>query len=157
MTTLHVAPAVANPHLHRLGGPEAVVRLVDAFYEAMDRRPEARGLRAMHSANLSQTKAVLVLYLVEWLGGPCRYTAERGPPRLGRVHRPFAIDTPARLAWMACMDEALGAVCADDGLRNDLRAAFGKLAAHLQNRLDTTSTAPYVVTQPPSPPSNGSP
>jgi hemoglobin len=134
MSTLHAAPAQANPHLDRLGGTAAVVRLVDAFYGAMDHRPDARSLRAMHAADLHDTKAVLVMYLVEWLGGPRQYSAQRGPPRLGRVHAPFAIDAAARDAWMACMDEALGAVCEDDGLRHDLRKAFGKLAAHLQNR-----------------------
>jgi hemoglobin len=133
MTTLHAVPAHANPHLDKLGGADAVVRLVDAFYGAMDRRPDARTLRAMHASDLTETKAVLVIYLIEWLGGPKQYSAERGPPRLGRVHRPFHIDESARLAWMACMDDALGAVCEDDGLRHDLRSAFGKLAAHLQN------------------------
>lgn len=37
---LHIA-VVANPHFARLGGESAVVRLVDAFYAAMDRRADA--------------------------------------------------------------------------------------------------------------------
>jgi hemoglobin len=151
MTTLHVVPAQANPHLARLGGRGAVVRLVDAFYGAMDRREDARVLRAMHAADLTETRAVLVMYLVEWLGGPRQYSAERGPPRLGRVHRPFAIDSSARLAWMACMDEALGAVCQDDDLRHDLRAAFGKLAAHLQNRHEPAQDAAAAAAPPTAP------
>jgi hemoglobin len=155
MTALHAVPAQANPHLARLGGRDAVVRLVDAFYGAMDRRADAKTLRAMHAADLSETKAVLVMYLVEWLGGPRQYTAERGPPRLGRVHRPFAIDSAARQAWIACMDDALGAVCEDDGLRHDLRAAFGKLAAHLQNRHapERAATAEAAPEAPPHDPS----
>lgn len=152
MTTLHAVPKLTNPHLDRLGGPDAVKCLVDAFYGAMDRRPDARALRAMHAPDLSHTKAVLAMYLVEWLGGPRNYTARRGPPRLGRVHRPFAIDTSARLAWMACMDEALGAVCEDDGLRHDLRAAFDKLATHLQNRHAPAPEAPAAAPTPLSTP-----
>jgi hemoglobin len=142
MTTLHVVPKSANPHLDRLGGREAVARLVDAFYGAMDRRADARVLRAMHADDLAETKAVLVMYLVEWLGGARQYSAERGPPRLGRVHRPFAIDAAARIAWMNCMDEALNAECTDAGLRNELLVAFGKLAVHLQNRHEPAPTAP---------------
>lgn len=134
MTRLHVVAASANPHLDRLGGAEAVARLVDAFYGAMDRRADARVLRAMHAADLTETKAVLVMYLVEWLGGARQYSAERGAPRLGRVHRPFAIDAAARIAWMNCMDEALNTVCKDAGLHNELLVTFGKLAVHLQNR-----------------------
>jgi hemoglobin len=134
MATLHAVPATANPHLDKLGGAGAVARLVEAFYGAMDRRPDARVLRAMHAADLTDTKAVLVMYLVEWLGGARQYTAQRGPPRLGRVHRPFAIDAAARTAWMQCMGEALDTVCTDPGLRDELLVAFGKLALHLQNR-----------------------
>jgi hemoglobin len=153
MTSPHVVPASTNPHLDRLGGAEAVARLVDAFYGAMDRRTDARVLRAMHADDLTETKAVLVMYLVEWLGGLRQYSAERGPPRLGRVHRPFAIDAAARIAWMNCMDEALNTVCTDLGLRNELLVAFGKLAVHLQNRHAPEPTATEGATQamPPAP------
>jgi hemoglobin len=144
MSTLHVVSPKPNPHLELLGGPDAVVRLVDAFYGAMDQRPDARVLRAMHASDLTETKAVLVLYLIEWLGGAKNYSASRGAPRLGRIHKPFHIDSAARQAWMACMDEALGAVCHDDGLRHDLRHAFGKLATHLQNQHEPAGTAEAV-------------
>jgi hemoglobin len=133
MSLLNVEFATPNPHLQRLGGAPVVVRLVDAFYGAMDTRADARALRAMHAEDLTRTKAVLVLYLTEWLGGPRQYTAERGAPRLGRVHRPFPIDAAASAAWMACMRQALLEVCADVALRGELEAAFAKLAAHLQN------------------------
>lgn len=134
MTPLHFQPAQANPHLSRLGGEPAVVRLVDAFYDAMDHRADARVVRAMHPANLGPVKAVLVKYLVEWLGGPRHYSAERGPPRLGRVHQPFAIDAAARDAWLACMGQALELTCADAALRDELLVAFGRLAVHLHER-----------------------
>jgi hemoglobin len=130
-TTRVVPPVTANPHLARLGGEAAVVRLVDAFYAAMHTREDARAIRALHASDLSTTKAVLVSYLVEWLGGPKRYSAERGAPRLGRVHRPFGLDAAAADAWLACMDQALAATCADGALREQLMAAFTKVARHL--------------------------
>ena len=133
MQALPIPIAPPNPHLTRLGGVAAVQRLVAAFYQAMDTRPDTRVLRAMHADDLSDTQAVLVLYLTEWLGGPRQYSALRGPPRLGRVHRPFAIDADARDAWMACMDQALAQVCTDAGLRDALHDAFASLATHLQN------------------------
>lgn len=127
---LHIA-VVANPHFARLGGESAVVRLVDAFYAAMDRRADAQAIRALHAADLTHTKAVLVTYLCEWLGGPKRYTAERGAPRLRRVHEPFALDEAAADAWLACMADALQATCADAPLRDELFTAFTKIARHL--------------------------
>lgn len=138
-----VAAAVANPHFARLGGEAAVSRLVDAFYAAMDRREDARTIRAMHEPDLGPTKAVLKLYLAEWLGGPKRYSAERGAPRLGRVHAPFPIDAAARDAWLACMGDALQSIEIDAALRDELMAAFAKVAHHLARHApDSTHRSP---------------
>ena len=127
---IHASP---NPHLARLGGPAAVTQLVAAFYKAMDERVDARVIRAMHGADLTETRAVLVRYLTEWLGGPKLYSDERGPPALRRRHHRFEIDASAREAWMACMRQALDEVCADAELRATLEAAFAKIADHMQN------------------------
>lgn len=139
MSALPIVAANPNPHFQRLGGEAAVAKLVDAFYRAMDQREEARAIRAMHDADLADTKAVLRLYLAEWLGGPKRYSTERGQPRLRRVHGPFAIDANARDAWLACMRQALDEIGAEAALRDELLAAFAKVADHLQNT-DTEST-----------------
>jgi len=143
MSTLPVVNAAINPHFARLGGAAAVARLAEAFYSAMDTRADARAIRAMHAPDLAPMKAVLVAYLVEWLGGPKRYTAERGAPRLGRVHRPFAIDAAARDAWLACMQQALDQTCSDAALRDELMAAFAKVANHLaHHHTDSTHRSP---------------
>jgi hemoglobin len=133
MNPLPTIAVIANPHYARLGGEAAVVRLVEAFYAAMDARDDARGIRAMHAPDLSATKAVLVTYLCEWLGGPRRYTALRGAPRLRRVHSPFAVDAAAADAWLACMQQALDLTCSDAALRGELMAAFAKIARHLSS------------------------
>jgi len=122
-----------NPHYVRLGGHASVVQLVDAFYRAMDARPEAAAIRAMHEPDLAHTKAVLVKYFSEWMGGPRLYSPERGAPRLRRQHQPFDIDAAARDAWMLCMRQALAEVCADEALRAELDAAFYKVADFMRN------------------------
>lgn len=138
------APASpTNPHFARLGGHDAIVRLVDAFYRAMDTLPEAATIRAMHEPDLRATKGVLVKYLSEWLGGPKLYTPERGAPMLRRRHQPFAIDSAARDAWMACMRQALSEVCTDAALRAELDAAFYKVADFIRNTDDGGSTRPH--------------
>lgn len=126
--------ATTHPHFERLGGLPAVHRLVEAFYGAMDTRPDARTVRAMHADDLAQAKPVLVVYLAEWLGGPRLYTAERGAPHLRRVHLPFVIDAAARDAWLACMQQALQETCADAELNATLMAAFARTADHIRNR-----------------------
>ena len=81
-----IVAASPNRHYERLGGREAIARLVEAFYRAMDSRPEAATIRAMHAPDLSHTKAVLVQYLCEWMGGPKDYSSQRGSPKIGRAH-----------------------------------------------------------------------
>ena len=130
----------STPHFVRLGGREAVVRLVDAFYRAMDYRPEAATIRAMHEPDLAQTRAVLVKYLTEWMGGGRIYSPEHGAPMLRRRHQRFAIDANARDAWMLCMREALNEVCVDAALRIELDAAFYKVADFMRN---TESPSPH--------------
>jgi hemoglobin len=133
MNPLAIAPA-HNPHFARLGGHEQVVRLVDAFYQAMDTLPEAQTIRAMHEPNLGPTKVILVNYLSEWMGGPKLYSPDRGPPMLRRRHQPFLIDATARDAWMLCMRQALAEVCADGALRDELDAAFYKIADFIRQK-----------------------
>lgn len=128
-----ITAANPNRHYERLGGHDAVVRLVDAFYRAMDTRPDAATVRAMHEPDLSHTRAVLVRYLSEWMGGPRAYSAERGSPMLRRRHQPFDIDAAARDAWMACMRQALAECGVEDGLRAELDAAFTKIADFIRN------------------------
>ena len=145
MSALPTTPTTAlsaNPHYARLGGPDAIQRLVDAFYRAMDTREDARVIRAMHEADLGPTRALLVRYLGEWMGGPKEYSRERGAPKLRHRHLPFAIDDAARDAWMACMRQALAETCPDAGLCAELEAAFSKVANVLRN---TESPVPPVL------------
>ncbi len=120
-------------HFELLGGKDAVVRLVDAFYRQMDTRADARTIRAMHPPHLAATRAVLVLYLCEWLGGPQDYSARHGHPRLRMRHAGFAIGMAERDAWLACMRAALVEVAAPAPLLETLMAAFFKTADWMRN------------------------
>lgn len=136
MSAPSIVPPPPNPHYDRIGGHEAVVRLVDAFYQAMDTLPQAATIRAMHEPDLRATKAVLISYLGEWMGGPKHYSPQRGAPMLRRRHQPFAIDASARDAWMACMRQALVVACPDEALRAELEASFYKVADFIRNTED---------------------
>lgn len=127
-----------NPHFARIGGTEAIARLVERFYVHMDARADAQVVRAMHPADLGPVKAVLVRYLTEWTGGPQVYSAERGKPRLRRKHLPFAIGAPEREAWLACMTQALADTVDDDQLRRELLDAFSRTADFIRNDQEST-------------------
>ncbi len=118
----------------RIGGAEAVDRLVERFYAEMDSRGEARGVRALHAANLEPTKLILKRYLGEWLGGPPLYSRDRGHPRLRMRHMRFPIGEAERDAWLGCMGAALDATVADNETRDGLYRALASLADHMRNR-----------------------
>jgi hemoglobin len=145
LSNLPIVDVRSNPHLDRFGGPEAVARLVAAFYRAMDTRGDAQTIRAMHAPDLTHTQAVLVKYLVEWMGGPKQYSAERGAPMLRRRHLPFDIDAAASEAWLACMRQALAETCDDADLRRELDASFTKIAKHVINT-ESPGSAPTPST-----------
>ena len=117
----------------RIGGQHAVDRLVAAFYRRMSTLPDARGIRALHPVDLAATQDVLRRYLAEWLGGPSRYSDERGHPRLRRRHIHLSIGPDERDAWMLCMSGALAEVVDDVALRDELHVAFLKLADWVRN------------------------
>lgn len=124
---------VTNPHYQKLGGEAALRALVARFYQLMAELPEAAAIRAMHPADLGPSAERLFMFLSGWLGGPPLYAERHGPPRLGRAHAGFAIDAPARDAWMLCMGRALDEQVADPAFRAQLMAAFAKVAQSILN------------------------
>jgi len=128
-----VLQTISNPHFELIGGELSISRLVDRFYFYMDSLPEASGIRAMHEPDLSHTKAVLVKFLTEWLGGPKLYSVERGHPRLRQKHITFHIGEAERDAWMLCMRHALEEVVLDAGVRQQITQAFFKTADFIRN------------------------
>jgi hemoglobin len=116
-----------------IGGEAAVGRLVEAFYARMDTFPEARTIRAMHADELGTIKTVLRQYLGEWLGGPKRYSAQKGHPRLRRRHLGFAIGEAERDAWVDCMESALEESIEDPEARLKVLADLTHLANWMRN------------------------
>ncbi len=128
MTTLNVLTMY-----ERIGGQETVDRLVESFYGRMDSLAEAKDIRAMHEPDLAPMKAVLKLYLGEWLGGPALYSAVKGHPRLRQRHLHLAIGEAERDAWLLCMRGAIDDTIADAGARQEIYVPIEKLANWMRN------------------------
>ena len=118
----------------RIGGAPTIERLVESFYVRMDTLPEARTIRAMHAADLAPVKEVLRRYLGEWMGGPKRYSAERGNPRLRQRHLGFPIGNDERDAWLLCMRGALDETVADREACEEIYRLFAHLADWMRNQ-----------------------
>ena len=117
----------------RLGGAEAIRRLVRRFYELMDQLPGARSVRELHPQDLARSEDSLFKFLSGWFGGPPLYVQERGHPRLRMRHMPFQIAQAERDGWMTCMHQALREQIADDALRRGVEQAFADMATHMIN------------------------
>lgn len=89
------------------GGEAGIRRLVDDFYDLMERLPETQAIRAMHPADLAQSRDKLARFLCGWLGGPELYREKYGPIRIPSAHAHLHIGTKQRDAWLSCMQQAL--------------------------------------------------
>ena len=128
-------PNTTTPY-QKIGGEPTVRRLVQRFYELMDTRPEAAGIRAMHPPELSGSADKLYMFLSGWFGGPELYVEKFGPPFMRARHLPFSIGVAERDQWLACMKTALEECVDDAELRKQLYVSFAALANHMRNQAE---------------------
>lgn len=135
MTEAPWIPSPSDTPYHRLG--EDVCRaLARRFYDVMDEREPA--LVAIHeqapAGKVSpESRARFEEFLVEWLGGPRRYSAEHGHPRLRMRHAKVKVDEAQRDAWLRCMRAATAELVHDEAVRAFLDVRFAELADFLRN------------------------
>ncbi len=119
--------------LKAMGGEPGVRKLVDLFYDEMERLPEARTIREMHPRDLSISRDKLAAFLTGWLGGPKRYREHWGPIRIPAAHAHLKIGAAERDAWLLCMQRAVDQM----PLADDFRAYFMREIAVPANRAMT--------------------
>lgn len=119
-----------------IGGEPVVARLCDRFYELMDTVPRFAGIRAMHPADLKDSRDKLFMFLSGWLGGPDLFVEKFGHPRLRGRHMPFSIGLDERDQWVACMALAMEDVAIDSGMREQLLKSFFNTADFMRNRAE---------------------
>jgi len=112
------------------GGDTAFALLVDAFYSGVETDPL---LRPMYPDELTHAKEHLFLFLTQFFGGPARYEASRGHPRLRMRHLPFAIGLAERDAWLRHMRAAVQAAIPEPA-RQAMLDYFDHAATFLMNR-----------------------
>ncbi len=117
----------------RAGGDEPFRRLVDAFYARIERDPL---LRPMFPADLEPGKLHQFLFITQYFGGPPRYTAMRGHPRLRARHLPFVIGQAERDAWVAHMRAAVDEAGFPEDVRPALIQYFERTATFMINADD---------------------
>jgi hemoglobin len=84
----------------RVGGMDAFVSLVDAFYGKV---AADELLRPMYPEDLEPGKRHLAMFLAQYWGGGDVYSSERGHPRLRMRHAAFPVTPEAALRWAELM------------------------------------------------------
>jgi hemoglobin len=113
-------------------GDEGFTRLIAAFYRQV---PQDDVLGPLYPADdLAAAEQRLRDFLVYRFGGPERYIARRGHPRLRARHLPFAIDQAARDRWMQLMDKALREAALPAEAEQILRGFFDHMSTFMINQ-----------------------
>jgi hemoglobin len=131
-----------------VGGDATFQRLVDVFYA---RIAADDVLRPMFPDDLEPGKRWQFLFLTQFFGGPARYAAERGHPRLRLRHAPFPIDGEARDRWLGHMLAAIDLAGIGEPARSTMRAYFDRSSAFMVN------AAPVETVQIHEPPDTDAP
>ena len=120
-----------SPLYEQVGGEPFFIRLVDAFYVGV----ESDGvLRAMYPDDLTESKRHLVLFLMQYWGGPPDYSEQRGHPRLRMRHAPFPIGKAESDAWLRHMTAAVMAADMDPDDQDELLEYLAMAARSLINQ-----------------------
>ena len=116
-----------------VGGESFFVDLVERFYTAVAADPV---LRHMYPEDLTESKAHLAGFLVQYWGGPATYSEERGHPRLRMRHVPFRIGQPERDAWYRHMSAAMASSNAIAEVQTIMNDYFDTAATAMINHVE---------------------
>ena len=114
----------------RVGGEQWFVELGDRFYERVEADPV---LRPLYPEDLTESRAHLAAFLVQYWGGPTTYSDERGHPRLRMRHVRWEIGPEQSDAWYRHMASAVrsGGLSGED--ESAVLEYFDMAARHLRN------------------------
>lgn len=117
-----------------IGGEAGVKSLVTRFYDLMETAPAGAAARAIHPADMSESRIKLFEYLSGWLGGPPLFTEKRGAPMLRARHMPFKVGPDEARSWLWCFETALNETVADAQIRAAIWPHIEKLGLHMRNQ-----------------------
>lgn len=119
-----------------VGGDAFFMSLVESFYRGV---ATDYALASLYPEYPDFSGAIERLrdFLIQYWGGPPRYSEVRGHPRLRMRHFPYHIGPAERDRWLLHMSAAVEQTCrdfgTDDTIRQQLMNYFVPTAEHLRN------------------------
>lgn len=126
-----MTPKTGQTVYELVGGDATFRALVDAFYRRVEADPT---LAPVFPEPRAPGKEGQYLFLVQYFGGPHRYSEQKGHPRLRMRHAPFAIGERERDAWVTHMLAAVDEVGIAEPMRSVMREYFERAATFMMNR-----------------------
>jgi hemoglobin len=116
-------------------GEDGFTRLVAAFYRQVPNDDILGLMYPEHERKAAEQR--LCDFLIYRFGGPERYIADRGHPRLRARHLPFHINRAARDRWMALMNNAFAEAALPPEAEQILRSFFEQMSTFMINQAES--------------------
>ncbi|OJW72192.1 MAG: globin [Sphingomonadales bacterium 63-6] len=91
----------------RLGGMDAISRIVERFYDLMEGDSAYAELRAMHAGDLAPMRRSLTGFLTGWSGGPRDWFDANPGKCMVSMHSAFPIAADTAAQWAEAMQRAI--------------------------------------------------
>lgn len=111
-------------------GDQNVQLLVDNFYALVQ---ENDVIAPLFKGDFTLIKEKQFMFLSQFLGGPGRYTAAYGHPKMRMRHLPHKITEEAKDQWLQCMKQAIETLPIDNEFKVVLYNCFPAVAQHMVN------------------------
>lgn len=111
-------------------------KLVETFYDIVEREPEGRLLHPLHlrGHGVAHARVEQMDFMSGFLGGPRLYVERHGHSNVRQMHAHVEIDADARDAWLTCMSLAIDRVGLSQAVKAELMKSFTRVAAMLKNK-----------------------
>lgn len=120
-----------QPTLYEKLGADTITLLVERFYDLVFAHPEISHLFKTDKEVIKEKQR---LFLTQFLGGPALYSQQYGHPQLRARHLPHPIGNDEAVAWLACMNKAIGTLPIDEPLKDELFKRFVPTAMFMVNQ-----------------------
>lgn len=120
-----------QPTLYEKLGADTITLLVERFYDLVFVHPEISHLFKTDKEVIKEKQR---LFLTQFLGGPALYSQQYGHPQLRARHLPHPIGNDEAVAWLACMNKAIGTLPIDEPLKDELFKRFVPTAMFMVNQ-----------------------
>ncbi len=119
-----------------IGGEAGVRRLVEVFYDIVEKEPEGEALNILHlrGMGVAHSRIEQFHFLSGFLGGPRLYVEKHGHSNVRTMHEHVEIGPQARDAWLKCMDIAIDRCGIAPDVKAGMMGHFTRVAVALRNR-----------------------